>query len=84
MKRERKTPVKEAGKITNSKIRAVHGNRTQCFRVIHWNLGSKHWTKKLVEIEGLLNEKKPELCFITEANLWVNTPPMKGKSQGTT
>ena len=28
---------------------------------------------KTEEIELLLSEKQPDLCFITEANLWENT-----------
>ena len=28
------------------------------------------WKNKLIEVEALLLEQKPDLCFITEANLW--------------
>ena len=42
-------------------------------KVVHWNLGSRMWRNKKEEIELLLEEFKPDLCFVTEANLWKNT-----------
>ena len=73
-KKELRFKFKEDSKLTNRKIRAVNGNRMQSFHVAHWNLGAKKWPHKLVEIEALLNEKQPDLCFVSEANLWINTP----------
>ena len=30
------------------------------------------WPNKLLEIETLIQWRKPDLCFISEANLWNN------------
>ena len=40
----------------------------------HWNLGSKQWQRKLVELEMLTIEKKPDILFITESNLLEEIP----------
>ena len=48
----------------------MNGNLKNTLKVIHWNLGSKKWNRKLVEIGNLLDEHKPDLCYISEANLW--------------
>ena len=37
--------------------------------MVHWNLGSKKWQNKLDIMELLLEEHKPDLCYIYEANL---------------
>ena len=42
----------------------------ESLKIIHWNGGAKLWKNKIVEIEALLLEQKPDLCFVTEANLW--------------
>ena len=33
-------------------------------------VGPKKWPNKKLEIESLLLEKSPDLCFISEANIW--------------
>ena len=48
--------------------------RPSKFKVVHWNAGSKLWENKLDIIENLLSDKKPDLCFISEANLWSHVP----------
>ena len=57
-------------KILNTIRRCINGNIGDKLKIIHWNLGAKLWTNKLVEIELLLSEKQPDLCFLSEANLW--------------
>ena len=60
----------------NRLIHIKNGNRsrTSPIKVVHWNAGSSLWENKLLEIEILLLEKSPDLCFITEANLWESLP----------
>ena len=41
-------------------------------KAIHWNVESKLWTNKLIDLELLLDEKCPDTCFVSEANLWDN------------
>ena len=59
-------------KNNNKQVKIINGNRVNLkqLKVMHWNCGSRAWINKMVEIEGLLAEKKPDLIFITEANLW--------------
>ena len=56
----------------NKHVKIVNGNRTSNsnLNIIHWNGGSRKWQNKRLEIESLLLEKKPDLCFVSEANLW--------------
>ena len=49
-----------------------HGNRS--IEVCHWNLRAKKWEYKVTEIQALVDEMKPDFCFISEANLAANTP----------
>ena len=64
-----------SNKILNRRRRSINGNRQNVINVIHWNLGSKLWQNKLVEIELLLEEKRPDFCYISEANLWSDVLP---------
>ena len=52
--------------------RAINGNiqSNSILSIIHWIAGSKLWNNKILELETLMNEKKPDLCYISEANLW--------------
>ena len=62
-------PDSSTGKKHNREVRARNGNNVQQLRILHWNMGSKEWKSKTVEIEALLVEKQPDMCFISEANL---------------
>ena len=42
--------------------------------VAHWNLGSKAWKRKVTAIQDIVDRKKPDLLFISEANLHESTP----------
>ena len=57
-------------KKMNKLQRSVNGNRSMHLKVIHWNLGARLWQNKLDDIQLLLDDLKPDLCFISEANLW--------------
>ena len=60
----------ETHKKINKLQKIRNGNRVEQLKIIHWNLGSKLWCNKLEDIELLLSEFKPDLCYISEANLW--------------
>ena len=62
--------TEETHKKMNKLQKIRNGNRVEQLKIIHWNLGSKLWCNKLEDIELLLNEFKPDLCYISEANLW--------------
>ena len=76
MENWREYSVGISGKLMNRKIRSINGNRhtLQKLRIIHWNIGSKMWTNKLTEIEALITERKPDLFFVSESNLWEDVP----------
>ena len=42
-------------------------------KITHWNLGLCHWRNKVLDIQLLLDQHKPELAFISEANLHSTT-----------
>ena len=59
------------GKVRNNLQRTKNGNTTQKqLKILHWNLGAKLWKNKLEEVELLLDQYKPDICLISEANLW--------------
>ena len=71
-------------KNMNRLAHAKNGNRTRTspIKVIHWNAGSRLWENKLLEIETLLIEKKPDICFLSEANLWESLPDWERQLPG--
>ena len=57
-------------KIRNSLVKAYNGNKNDStMKILHWNIGPSFWDKKLVEIQILTDEFRPDLVFISEANL---------------
>ena len=63
--------VRITGKVRNKLIRSINGNIVNSnIKIIHWNAGGRKWENKLLEVESLLAEYCPDLCFISEANLW--------------
>ena len=61
---------KTSAKIRNKAARSKNGNIIPKIKIIHWNVGARLWCSKLTDIEALLLQEKPQLCFISEANLW--------------
>ena len=61
-------------KFLNRMQRMKYGNRNQTFKVSHWNAGSRLWQNKLLEIQLVLDSRKSDLLFVSEANLWLNVP----------
>ena len=64
-------------KVMNTNVKSVNGNRASRsnLNIIHCNGGAKKWQHKILEIESLLAEKDPDMCYISEANLWNNVEP---------
>ena len=73
-----------APKKMNTLVKSINGNRQGLskIKIIHWNLGSRAWENKLVELEVLLAEQKPDICIISESNLWAHTPMEDRHIQG--
>ena len=59
-----------AGKIMNKINRMINGNILRSLKVTHWNAGSKHMKNKLLEIQYILDTRKPDLLLISEANVF--------------
>ena len=53
----------------NKLRKAEHGNGTKAWSIIHWNMGSKLFQNKLDMIQELVDREKPEMLYISEANL---------------
>ena len=71
-----------SNKLRNRNTRMINGNRAQFLRILHWNLGSRQWPRKLTELEALLTEKKLDICFVSEANLWQGLDPQDREIPG--
>ena len=51
----------------------VNGNRKEgrkSLKIVHWNGGAKFWTNKTEHIECMINELRPDLMFVSEANIF--------------
>ena len=49
------------------------GIKLDTLNVIHWNLGPRHWKNKVQDIQLLVATHKPDLAFLSEANLYPDT-----------
>ena len=83
-KKWRKHKIKASRKRRNKSIKIIKGNRKSNYKILHWNLGARYWQNKLEDIEVLLNQYKPDLCLISEANLWRGLEPDKMEIGGHT
>ena len=41
--------------------------------LMQWNIGARHWEKKVDDIRQLLLEEHPDILIITEANMFKGT-----------
>ena len=73
---------KLAGKIVNKKMKAYNGNIKSNIKIMHWNLGSRYWDKKLEDIQHLVDQYGPDYAFISEANYFHDTPANKTDIEG--
>ena len=66
------TIVIHSNKMMNKITRAKNGNgrHSKTVKVLHWNAGSCHWENKTTQIESFLLEHSPDICIISEANIW--------------
>ena len=59
-----------SSKYRNRLQKLKNGNGRKSILVSHWNLGSRQWKKKVNAIQALVDTKKPDLIFISEANMY--------------
>ena len=64
------TSFHTSNKLMNKVQKAYNGNRQNNIKIGHWNGGSKLWQNKNIYIEVMLELHRPDICFLSEANLW--------------
>ena len=77
-----KIPIKVKGiklysnKGRNKRKKIINGNGKlrQNPTAIHWNMGSKNWEKKILEIQIVIQEFDPDIMIISEANMKLSLP----------
>ena len=69
----------------NSNIKQKNGNiKKNIMKIMQWNAGHKKWSNKVTEIQALVDQYDPEVCYITEANMGNETPDHDKVIQGYT
>ena len=59
-----------SGKNRNKQQKIINGNGLgNKVSLIHWNMGSKYWSRKIHEIEAVTQQLLPDVFAIYEANL---------------
>ena len=59
-----------ANKCRNKLKKCCNGNIRSNLKISHWNSGSKKWKNKKVEIIQILEDRKSDIMFISEANIF--------------
>ena len=54
----------------NNEIRCINGNIRKAVTVVHWNMGNKFWRNKVPDIQHMLQDRSPDIAFISEANIF--------------
>ena len=63
-----------APKVRNSLIKAKNGNISKNMSLLHWNLGNRKWENKVEDVQALVDDFNPDICFISEVNLFNEKP----------
>ena len=72
-----------SNKLMNRLQRSKNGNGGGGgLKLAHWNAGARHWQRKILELELLVQETDPDLVFISEANLYNTVPDWRRQIQG--
>ena len=64
----------QSQKLQNKSMKVYNGNGKKCFSVMHWNLDPRHWDRKREDVQLLADQFTPDYLFISEANLFSDTP----------
>ena len=65
-----------SNKIRNRRIKSMNGNGNNSVNSVHWNLGPRFWINKVEDLQLLVDDVQADIFFISEANLWADTPPL--------
>ena len=66
----------------NKLMKKKNGNGRKAVTVAHWNLGSTQWKRKFNLIQAEVDLHKPDLLYISEANLYEMTPELETRITG--
>ena len=58
----------------NTRIKSGNGNIRNALVIAHWNMGSSYWINKTTELQLMLEDIKPDIALITEANIFRGDP----------
>ena len=59
-----------SNKSRNRRMKDVNGNGSNnMVSIVHWNTGNRFWQQKTEMIEALIQDKNPDILFISEANM---------------
>ena len=74
----------KSNKIRNRMKRMINGNRgsKDNLKIIHWNMGAKLWENKLLEIQAVILQYKPDIYAVSEANMKLNLQAHQKQIQG--
>ena len=64
----------------NCLYRSLNGNGNNYISVAHWNLGATHWKRNINIIQLLVDKINHDYLFISEANLYNETPQYESNS----
>ena len=67
---------KADNKTRNKRVKMINGNTAEkkVLTVVHWNQGPSFWNKKISELELLINDFRPDILTISEANIMIEMP----------
>ena len=65
-------------KIKNENGRA----KVVSVKILHWNLGARHWHNKTESIQAMVDFHIPDLAYISEANMYTATPAHETRIEG--
>ena len=60
-----------SNKARNKTKKCTNGNIKSNLRVTHWNAGNKLWKNKRLEIIQILEDRKSDVMFVSEANIYM-------------
>ena len=63
----------ENRKVKNKNIKMYNGNGKSTIKIVSWNLGSRGWTNKTLDIQHFFEDFTPDIGIISEANLFTSS-----------
>ena len=79
------SPVfKLSHKLKNKLVKIINGNQTSrnSLTIAHWNMGGKHWQRKLIEAEAVTMQYCPDIFIVSEANMLNSLTPLEKNIPG--